>query len=221
MESDHQHLQITAEWQTACESAPLPAVILYGLYGAAIALASSPLLDWCVSRARQASIQRSGLYEIAVHAHLFLGFPRSLIACDHLSARWPSSESFSDKRPPDLNRWEEDGALLARQVYGSVYERLLDSIDDISPELRRWMITDGYGKVLSRPGLSMPEREYSIIAMLAIDDCHVQLISHLRGAVRLGCDISHIDRMLELIRPLAEPAVDKARSRLRELGAAR
>ena len=48
------------------------------------------------------------------------------------------------------------------------------------------MITDGYGKVLSRPGLDLARRELCIIAACAATGQDRQLHSHLHGALNVG-----------------------------------
>ena len=56
----------------------------------------------------------------------------------------------------------------------------------LSPELDEWMIVDGYGKTLARPGLSAAERELCAVAALAARGAVRQLDPHLEGAERLG-----------------------------------
>ena len=48
------------------------------------------------------------------------------------------------------------------------------------------MIIEGYGKVLSRPGLGIVERELANVAFLMGEDYEQQLHSHMRGALNVG-----------------------------------
>ncbi len=48
------------------------------------------------------------------------------------------------------------------------------------------MVEIGYGRILSRPGLTLRERELCVIAVLAGQNVAPQLSSHLRGAMRAG-----------------------------------
>ena len=48
------------------------------------------------------------------------------------------------------------------------------------------MITEGYGKVLSRPGLDLERRELCIVAACAATEQDRQLHSHLHGALNVG-----------------------------------
>ena len=48
------------------------------------------------------------------------------------------------------------------------------------------MVVDGYGKVLSRPGLDLVRRELCIVAVCAVARQDRQLQSHLHGALNVG-----------------------------------
>jgi 4-carboxymuconolactone decarboxylase len=54
------------------------------------------------------------------------------------------------------------------------------------PDLADWILADGYGRVLSRPGLPIRERELIVVAVLAALKLPKQLESHVRGALRVG-----------------------------------
>ena len=63
-----------------------------------------------------------------------------------------------------------------------MYDRLRENIRHLHPLLDDWMIDEGYGKVLSRPGLDLPRRELCIVAACAATGQDRQLHSHLHGA---------------------------------------
>lgn len=54
------------------------------------------------------------------------------------------------------------------------------------PDLAEWILADGYGKVLARPGLSARERWLLILPVLAALGAPLQLRGHLLGARRAG-----------------------------------
>jgi len=62
----------------------------------------------------------------------------------------------------------------------------MEVMSAISPELTLWMIQEGYGKVLSRPGLTAKERELVTVAALVPEGVPNQLASHIRGALNAG-----------------------------------
>ena len=83
--------------------------------------------------------------------------------------------------------WRADGEATCAAVYGTMYERLRANIRELHPALDEWMITEGYGKVLSRPGLDLARRELCIVAACAARGQDRQLHSHLHGALNVGC----------------------------------
>jgi 4-carboxymuconolactone decarboxylase len=80
-----------------------------------------------------------------------------------------------------------------------MYDRLRENIRHLHPSLDEWMITDGYGKVLSRPGLDLPRRELCIVAACAAPGQDRQLLSHFHGALNVGVDPVVIDHVLDAI----------------------
>src|SRR6266480_977383 len=92
--------------------------------------------------------------EIILQSYLFAGFPRALNAARawrSVSGRQAPSED--PEASADLNLWRERGEETCEIVYGDSYEKLRKNIRDLHPALDEWMIVDGYGKVLSRPGV--------------------------------------------------------------------
>jgi 4-carboxymuconolactone decarboxylase len=67
-----------------------------------------------------------------------------------------------------------------------MYGRLRKNIRALHPRLDEWMIAEGYGKVLSRPGLDLGRRELCIVAACAATGQDRQLQSHLHGARNVG-----------------------------------
>jgi 4-carboxymuconolactone decarboxylase len=69
----------------------------------------------------------------------------------------------------------------------------------LHPALDTWMVVEGYGKVLSRPGLDLPRRELCIIAACAASQQERQLHSHLHGALHAGCSSDAVAGALNAI----------------------
>jgi 4-carboxymuconolactone decarboxylase len=68
------------------------------------------------------------------------------------------------------------------------------------PELAAWILEDGYGKVLSRPILSIRERELIVVAVLSALRLPKQLESHVRGALRVGATKDEVAAMRALAK---------------------
>ena len=90
-------------------------------------------------------------------------------------------------------------------VYGSNFERLRANIQVLHPALDAWMVTEGYGRTLSRPGLDLARRELAIVAQVAVQGAERQLHSHLRGALNAGVTPEVLEETLEIVRPLLGP----------------
>lgn len=148
-----------------------------------------------------------GVEELLLQSHLFVGFPGALEALAIWrevrgdAARDPDVSTSGDGTGPDgesgeLEAWEDRGLATFGQVYGGVADALRENIRQLHPEMEQWMIRDGYGKVLGRPGLELGERELGVAAVLAALDAPVQLRSHLRGALRTGVDPEVVTMLL-------------------------
>ena len=86
----------------------------------------------------------------------------------------------------DRDHQAEAGAALFQEVYAEKADELKARIHDAHPLMARWMIREGYGRVLSRPGLDKSVRELLALASLAVLGVSPQVKAHIGGAFRLG-----------------------------------
>jgi 4-carboxymuconolactone decarboxylase len=142
--------------------------------------------------------------EIILQSYLFAGFPRALNA----ARMWRSisgvaaPERDSEADAVDLEVWRERGLRTCEIVYGESYEPLRRNIRTLHPTLDEWMIVDGYGKVLSRPGVDLRTRELCIVAACAVAGQQRQLHSHLHGALNAGARVVEVRATLDAISDL-------------------
>jgi alkylhydroperoxidase/carboxymuconolactone decarboxylase family protein YurZ len=97
----------------------------------------------------------------------------------------------------NLYHFKRKGEINCKKVYGKKYEKLVKNIKAFSPDLAEWLVLEGYGKVLSRKGLSFKERELCIVAVLASLKFEDQLYSHINGAFRARIPVAQIRRVIE------------------------
>lgn len=143
--------------------------------------------------AAQGVVPRVWVEELLLQTHLFAGFPRALNAMREwrrISGRRADDGGNGERNPATLRL---SGEATCAQVYGAMYERLRSNIRELDPLLDEWMVSDGYGKVLSRPGLDLGRRELCIVAACAAAGQERQLHSHLHGAVNVGVGPHAID----------------------------
>lgn len=119
----------------------------------------------------------------------FAGYARAINAFVVWRGIVPVRRPRRDRRGNRKGR----GAALCRRVYGDSYARLMERMEGLHPELAAWILEDGYGRVLSRPGLTGRERELlAVAALAATPGAGPQLESHERGARRLGATAAEV-----------------------------
>jgi 4-carboxymuconolactone decarboxylase len=147
--------------------------------------------------------------ELVLQSYLFAGFPRALNAAREwrraTGSAAPASDEAEELRRAD-DDWAARGEATCRAVYGAAYERLRHNIRMLHPALDAWMITEGYGKVLSRPGLDLARRELCVIAACAAAGQERQLHAHLHGAVNVGAPRHWVGETLDALEGLVAPA---------------
>jgi 4-carboxymuconolactone decarboxylase len=84
------------------------------------------------------------------------------------------------------NRYERGRALLDR-INPDNARRLEENLEDIAPDMARFVCEFAYGDVYSRPGLDVKSRELATVAALtALGNAPLQLKSHIDGALNAG-----------------------------------
>jgi len=144
--------------------------------------------------------------EVILQTYLFAGFPRSLNAAREwrrVSGR--EAPAYDEGTGFDADQLTTRGEHTCATVYGPFYERLRHNIRALHPALDRWMIVEGYGKVLGRPMLDLARRELCVVAACAIARQDRQLHSHLHGALHAGASAAQVDAALRAVADLLEP----------------
>lgn len=167
---------------------------LVRLSAAVAAGADQPLKGFL--EAAHATAQVVEVEEALLQSYLFLGYPAALNALG--AWRRVSGVESPARRDGSWRAWSERGEVVCGTVYGRAYPSLRRNIAGLSAEMDEWMVTEGYGKVLGRPGLELWRRECCIVAILAVLGTAPQLRSHLRGALRTGAHPDTVERVLDL-----------------------
>jgi 4-carboxymuconolactone decarboxylase len=185
---------------------------------AVIAVGGEPELRGAVAGAAAAGVPVPWVEELLLQSYLFVGFPRALNATREWrrasevpAPEWDEGESLESAR-----EWSERGERTCATVYGAMYERLRPNIRALHPALESWMIVEGYGKVLSRPGLDLARRELCIVAVCAAAGQDRQLHSHLHGALNAGASADAVTATIDAVSDLMD---EDATERVRHLWA--
>ena len=172
---------------------------------AAIAGADESTTRMVMEGARDVA-ELSKVEEVILQSYLFAGFPRTLNAARTWRAvsglPAPATDTAAELR--NGSDWVSRGEETCSTVYGESYEMLRENIRSLHPALDSWMITDGYGKVLSRPGLDLKTRELCIVAACAASGQQRQLHSHLHGALNAGASVAQVQGVFDALSDLVD-----------------
>ena len=87
----------------------------------------------------------------------------------------------------------ETGRKTLEQITGTSGTQVIQSLQDITPDLADWIIEFAYGDVFSRPGLDLRSRELvTVAALTAMGNSTPQLKVHINGALNVGCQPEEI-----------------------------
>ena len=81
----------------------------------------------------------------------------------------------------------ELGSEKLKEIDGIGGENVIQSLQDIAPDVGKYIIEFAFGDVYTRPGLSMQEREMiTITSLLTTGGCEPQLEVHINGSLNVG-----------------------------------
>jgi 4-carboxymuconolactone decarboxylase len=173
-------------------------------FAAAIAQGYEPELRERVAPLKSSQVPSKWVEELLLQSVLMVGYPRALIAFTvwrkFSGVNAPASDADADYAR--ASEWTRRGEELCAVVYGENYGKLRESVLSLHPAVDAWMITEGYGRTLARPGLDLKLRELCTVAQTAVLEAPRQLHSHLRGALNAGATFGQIEGTLSIVNPL-------------------
>ncbi len=132
-------------------------------------------------------LDQEAIEEAVLQTLLFAGYPKTIEALKIIRKHFPQASAGKQ-----VDNHKVSGHTTSKIIYGEHHARLIQIMDELHPDLTRWMIEDGYGRVLSRPGLSLQEREITVIAALMSSGMVNQYGAHIRGALFTGIEVDDI-----------------------------
>ncbi|MDO5380276.1 MAG: carboxymuconolactone decarboxylase family protein [Acidaminococcaceae bacterium] len=79
------------------------------------------------------------------------------------------------------------GMQNLKKIDGAAGVKIIESLNDIAPDLGRYIVEFAFGQIYARPGLSLQERELLTLAsLLTSGGCEAQLRVHIRAALHVG-----------------------------------
>lgn len=159
-------------------------VLALARFAAAAVMGNGASALRALRHARRLRVRRRAAEETALMLVPNAGFPAGLEALRLLNESWPGRASSVAEGTQA--QWRRRGLALSRGVYGPVHAKLMLALDTLHPDVARWVIEEGYGRILSRPGLAPAARECIAVSVLTALGWERQTVSHLLGAVRFG-----------------------------------
>jgi 4-carboxymuconolactone decarboxylase len=171
---------------------------------AAIAEGDPHQLDARVKAALMVSVPPLAIDELVLQSVLTVGWPRALVAAGawRAAAGVPAQHGTTDLDYAAHADWLRRGELTCATIYGDHYAKLRVNVRNLHPALEAWMVTEGYGRTLSRPGLELKVRELCTVAQTAVLNTPRQLHSHLLGALRSGASFDEVEATLDIADPM-------------------
>lgn len=169
-----------------------------------IAVGNEPELERLSLACVGSGVPGAWVDELLLQSVLMVGWPRALIA----AAVWrrigapraaPGEDGSAYARAAE---WTARGEAVCREIYGANYGRLRENVRGLHPALEAWMVTEGYGRTLGRPGLDLARRELCVVAQVAVQGAERQLHSHLKGALNAGAATDAVTETLDIARPM-------------------
>ena len=86
---------------------------------------------------------------------------------------------------------------LLSKIDGEAGQKVIDSLEDICPDLGKYTIEYPFGDIYSRPGLDLKSRELATVsALTAMGNCVPQLKVHLHAALNVGCTETELKEVI-------------------------
>ncbi len=80
------------------------------------------------------------------------------------------------------------GVAKLTEIHGERGKAILDRLDSVSPDLKRFIIEFGFGDIYARPQVDAKTRQLiTIAALTTLNTSEMELKAHIHGALNVGC----------------------------------
>ncbi|MDF2690777.1 MAG: hypothetical protein K0S29_632 [Gammaproteobacteria bacterium] len=95
-----------------------------------------------------------------------------------------------------MDKYEKGWAKL-KEIDGKAGEKVIEALQEVSPDLAKMVIEFPFADVYSRPGLDLKSREIATVAALtALGTAGPQLKVHIHAALNVGCSETEIKEVI-------------------------
>jgi 4-carboxymuconolactone decarboxylase len=160
---------------------------------------AAPQLKYHIGGALNVGWSPAAVIEALLLSAVYAGFPCAL------NGVFAAKEVFQARQlqfAPPASEVDEDrharGLAAIERISAGAGAAVIRSLQDIAPDLARFIIDFSYGDVLSRPGLDHRARELATVALLtALGTAAPQLKVHIAAALNVGATQKEIVAAIE------------------------
>ena len=112
-----------------------------------------------------------------MQAHTLAGFPRTvnaLIKVNEVGLHPEGSKHIDEHH--DAESWRRDGIKTLNAIYGNVADKMRSNFFKMHPLLESILVEHIYGRVLSRPLVSLRVRELCTLSIISGQNLPLQLV---------------------------------------------
>jgi len=96
-----------------------------------------------------------------------------------------------------INTRYETGLKNLNIIDKEAGQQVVDSLNDISPDLVKYVIEYAFGDIYQRNELALPNKELCVVAALtAMGNATPQLKVHIHGALNVGCNVAELQEVI-------------------------
>ena len=161
------------------------------------------------------------IIELLMQLSVYSGFPSALNAFalanevfTDTGERTAAVSSISSTISEDRTERLERGRATLAQTSGASGDAVVNSFDDVAPDLGRMIVEHSYGEVFSRGGIDLKTRELTACAALAAvatKATETPLRVHINAALNVGVSRQEIiETLLNLVAYSGYPSVQQA-----------
>ncbi|MEV6773593.1 carboxymuconolactone decarboxylase family protein [Nocardia sp. NPDC051030] len=154
---------------------------------------AAPQLRFHIGGALHVGVTRREIVETIMHMTVYAGFPAALngLAAARevfVERQTPADVEDSGAQPGETTDDRYHRGLAALEaIDGHAGVQVVASLQDIAPDLARYIIEFSFGDIYSRTGLDLKTRELATVAALtAMGTAAPQLRVHLHGLLNVG-----------------------------------
>ena len=105
-------------------------------------------------------------------------------------------EKSNEKKSNHSKRYDIGFSNLSK-IDGNAGEKVINSLNDISPDLGKYIIEYAFEDVYSRQDLDIKSKEIAVVACLtAMGNAKLQLKVHINAALNTGCSIAEVHEVI-------------------------